>query len=92
MNALRNKNKRFVFFYFNHIQPDRIRQVVPAHVEYWHTANVEGYAGGPFADRSGGLITFEAARLEEATAIIENDPFVQNELIAEKWIKEWVPE
>jgi imidazolonepropionase-like amidohydrolase len=33
--------------------------------------------GGPFADRSGGLITFDADSLEQAAGIIAADPFVQ---------------
>ena len=48
--------------------------------------------GSPFGDRTGGLISFGAASLQEATEMILQDPFVQKDLIAEKWIKEWIPE
>ena len=85
-------NKRFAYFYFMKLEPDKIRQLVPAHVEYWKNANPGNYLGGPFADRSGGLITFEAANLDEATGIIMNDPFVLNEVLDSKWLKEWLSE
>ena len=65
---------------------------VPAHVQYWQTAGLDGYTGGPFSDRTGGLITFSASNLEEATQIIQRDPFVQEGLIDQNWIKEWLPE
>ncbi|NCO65662.1 MAG: hypothetical protein COW32_05875 [Candidatus Aquicultor secundus] len=80
------------FFYFMKNDPDKIREVVPAHIAYWKNNNFEKYIGGPFADRSGGLISFEAMGLADATAIIEKDPFIVHGLIAEKWIKEWMPE
>jgi len=74
------------------MNPKKIRQMVPAHVQYWKMANLKGYMGGPFADRTGGLISFVASSLEEATAIILQDPFVLEDLIAEKWIKDWIVE
>ena len=92
MNSTQNSEKRFVYFYFNRNEPEKIRQVVPAHVGYWKTANVKGYMGGPFGDRTGGLITFVAPNLQRATEIILQDPFIVEDLISEKWIKEWVPE
>lgn len=84
--------KRFVYFYFNRDEPAKIRQVVAAHVQYWKTANLKGYVGGPFADRTGGLISFVASSLEDATEIILQDPFILEDLIAEQWIKEWIVE
>jgi uncharacterized protein YciI len=84
--------KQFVYFYFNRIEPEKVREVVPAHVQYWQTASLDGYTGGPFSDRTGGLITFSASSLEEATQIIQRDPFVQEGLIDQNWIKEWLPE
>lgn len=87
-----NSDKRFVYFYFNRNEPEKIGQVVPSHVEYWKTANLKGYLGGPFADRTGGLISFAASSLDEATEIILQDPFILQDLIAEKWIKEWIVE
>ena len=92
MNSCQNYGWRFVYFYFNRNEPERIRQVVPAHVAYWKSAGLAGYMGGPFADRSGGLISFSAGSLEEANEIVSQDPFVTENLIEQKWIKEWIVE
>jgi uncharacterized protein YciI len=64
----------------------------PAHVDYWKSKKLDDYQGGPFSDRSGGLITFAAENLERANEIIKNDPFILNDLIDQNWIKEWLPE
>ncbi len=82
--------KRFVFLYFMKREPEKIGEVVPAHVNYWKKANLDKYTGGPFADKSGGVITFEAENIEEATTIIQKDPFVSENLLEKKWIKEWI--
>ena len=92
MDTPQNNAHRFLYFYFNRNEPERIRQIVPAHVRYWNSARPKDYMGGPFADRAGGLITFVASSLEEATAIILQDPFILEDLIDQKWIKEWSPE
>ena len=92
MDNAQNTGRRYIYFYFNRNEPEKIRQVVPAHVGYWKAANLKEYLGGPFADRTGGLITFTASSLEEATEIILKDPFVLEDLIAEKWIQEWIVE
>jgi uncharacterized protein YciI len=84
--------KRFVYFYFMKSFPDEIKEAAPSHVGYWKNCNLPGYMGGPFADRSGGLISFVAANLEEAANIVMNDPFVLENLLEDKWIKEWVAE
>lgn len=84
--------KRFVFFYFMKRDPEKIKTVVPLHIEYWHELSLNKYLGGPFADRSGGLITFEAESIEEAIRLANNDPFVLQDLLESKWIKEWVVE
>lgn len=84
--------KQFVFFYLMADRPASIREAVPAHVAYWRGGGVERYAGGPFADRSGGLITFMARDLAEAVRIIDADPFVAGDLLESRWIKEWLPE
>ncbi len=83
---------RIIYLYFMKKEPDKIPAVVPSHVDYWNERNLKEYQGGPFADKSGGLITFEAENIEEATRIISNDPFVSENLIQEKWIKEWIVE
>jgi len=92
MDTTQNNDHRFLYFYFNRNEPEKLRQVVPVHVRYWKDANLRGYVGGPFADRTGGLISFVASSLEEANAIIMQDPFVLEDLIDQKWIKEWIME
>jgi uncharacterized protein YciI len=82
--------KHFLYFYLMRNTPDAIRQLVPAHVQFWQSRDVPDYMGGPFADRTGGLITFAAASLEDAQDIIMHDPFVREQLIEQRWIKEWL--
>jgi hypothetical protein len=48
-----------------------------------------GYMGGPFGDRAGGLITFEAASEEDAWGLVADDPFVRAGLVPKRWLKEW---
>jgi uncharacterized protein YciI len=84
--------KRFVYFYINRNDPEKIRLVVQAHVQFWKTTNLQGYMGGPFGDRSGGLISFIASDMDEAVKIIFQDPFILEDLVDQKWIKEWVLE
>ena len=80
MNSIHALEKPFAYFYINRNEPDKIKQVVPTHVLYWKTANLKGYMGSPFGDRTGGLISFIATSLEEATEVILRDPFIQNSL------------
>lgn len=47
------------------------------------------YLGGPFADRSGGLITFEASSRERAEKMTGQDPFARHGLLGLHWLKEW---
>jgi hypothetical protein len=50
---------RFAFFYLMKNEPERVRVAVPRHVSHWRELRLTGYLGGPFEDRTGGLITFE---------------------------------
>ncbi len=84
--------KRFVYFYFMKQEPGKIQSAVPLHIAYWKKCNLQAYLGGPFADRSGGLIIFEAKSIAEATRITMGDPFVSEDLLDDKWIKEWLVE
>lgn len=43
MKDIQNSGKRFVYFYFNRNEPEKIKQVVPDHVQYWKTAKLKGY-------------------------------------------------
>jgi len=51
---------RFAYVYFMKPEPDRVRAIAPHHAAYWQQLALRDYRGGPFADRSGGLITCEA--------------------------------
>lgn len=84
--------KRFAFVYFMKDSPLKIREVVPYHVDYWTQHRLDGYVGGPFADRTGGLISFEASSQAEASALVADDPFSVHGLLQESWLKEWETE
>jgi uncharacterized protein YciI len=84
--------KRFIYFYFNRNEPEKVRQTVPAHIGYWKRADLKGYMGGPFGDRTGGMISFIASGIQEATEIIQQDPFILEDLVDQNWIKEWILE
>ena len=62
------------------------------HAAYWRELALNDYLGGPFGDRSGGLITFSAESMAEAQRLVAGDPFVREGLIARHWVKEWPAE
>ena len=41
MDNTQNTGRRYIYFYFNRNEPEKIRQVVPAHVGYWKAANLK---------------------------------------------------
>ena len=82
---------RIAYFYLMNGEPDRIRAVAPEHARYWRHLDLPGYLGGPTADRSAGLITFEAGSVEEAERLVQDDPFVRSGLLDGAWLKEWLP-
>jgi uncharacterized protein YciI len=81
---------RFLYFYLMRDAPDRVRATAPKHASYWRELQLGGYLGGPFADRSGGLITFEANSGAAAEALVANDPFLREHLLERHWVKEWL--
>jgi len=83
---------KIVYFYSMKHEPDAIRAVAPAHAAYWRDLGLREYVGGPFADRSGGLITFAAGSTEEAERLIAADPFSVEALLEQSILKEWTPE
>jgi len=83
---------RYAYFYFMDAEPERIREAVPKHVAYWKSLDLQGYIGGPFADRSGGLIIFSAPDSATAEGLVLQDPFQKSGVIDKLWFKEWLPE
>ncbi len=84
--------KIFVFKYMMGDKPEKIKAKVPLHIAHWKNQNIEYYKGGPFADRSGGLITFSATNIDEAKRTISKDPFMAEDVLDHYIIKEWLPE
>ncbi len=84
--------KRYVYFYFMKNEPEKIGRIVPEHIAYWRSCNPLDYKGGPFADRSGGMISFSATSPEEAERLVDADPFALEGLLDNKWLKEWLVE
>jgi uncharacterized protein YciI len=80
---------RFLYFYLMKHDPDAVRAAAAEHASYWHSLGLANYLGGPFADRSGGLITFEAESSAEAEQLVADDPFPQQGLIEQSWLKQW---
>ena len=83
--------RHFAFIYFMKPDPEAIQAAIPAHIEHWRKASPVNYRGGPFIDRTGGLITFSAESLEDAKNLTQSDPFVVNGLLEYQWLKEWMP-
>jgi hypothetical protein len=81
---------RFLYFYLMKDVPDRVRAAAPKHAAYWRELGLRDYLGGPFADRSGGLITFQAASDAEAGRLVANDPFLSEGLLERHWVKQWL--
>jgi hypothetical protein len=77
------------YFYLMKDRPDQVRMAAPAHAANWRELALPGYLGGPFRDRSGGLITFEVDSWERAEQLVENDPFQREDLLDGRWLKEW---
>ena len=84
--------KKFVYFYFMKNMPEKIGEAAPLHSAYWKSKNLDNYSGGPFADKTGGLIMFESSDIEKAIELTEKDPFIEHDVIDSKWVKEWIQE
>ncbi len=83
--------RKYTFFYFMVADSRRFSEVIPQHVQHWDAHRSSSYIGGPFTDRSGGLIVFEAEDLVAAEQVVRRDPFVEGDLLAQSWLKEWEP-
>ena len=80
---------RCSYIYFMKDDPDRVAAVAPEHAAYWRELELREYLGGPFADRSGGLISFESDSHDDAAQRVAADPFVRAGLVERSWVKEW---
>jgi uncharacterized protein YciI len=65
-------------------------QFVPAHKAYVQDLIAKGHQAqtGYWRERGGGMLLFEAAALDEAKAIVAQDPLVQNNCVKYK-LHEW---
>lgn len=65
-------------------------QHVPAHKAYVQELIVKGHQArtGYWADFGGGMLLFEAASMDEAQAIVAQDPLVKNGCVAYE-LHEW---
>jgi len=83
---------RVTYFYWMKREPEPIRETVPEHVSYWHGLGLRGYLGGPYTDRTGGLILFDIDAVEEAERLVAGDPLVRAEVLDSWQVKQWEPE
>jgi hypothetical protein len=49
-------------------------EAVPDHVAHWRGLGLDDYVGGPFEDRTGGLIIFQANGSSRAEQAVATDP------------------
>lgn len=80
---------RFAYFYSMTGETERVAAAAAQHAAYWRGLGLGRHLGGPFGDRSGGLITFEAGSGEEAAELVSHDPFVRQGLLRSRCIKAW---
>lgn len=83
---------RMVYFYFKKNVPQQIAALAPEHAAYWQVQGLAHYSGGPFEDRSGGLITFSVDNLDHAQQPVRDDPFIKAGVLEQHWIKVWKTE
>lgn len=72
---------------------ERLAQARPAHREYSRELASKGVllAGGPYADREGAVLVYEAADAEELRGVLDADPYAEAGVIAETTVREWTP-
>jgi uncharacterized protein YciI len=90
-NGSPQRLNRYAYFYLMKNDPERVRLVAPRHVSHWQRLGLAHYLGGPFDDRTGGLITFDANDEAAEGAVLE-DPFVREDVVEARWLKQWTPE
>lgn len=81
----------WAYFYFMDSEASvRIREEAPRHAEYWRRTG-STRRGGPFTDRTGGLIIFESLDEHTAREAVAGDPFQRGALLEHWWLKSWQP-
>jgi uncharacterized protein YciI len=83
---------QFAYLYLMRADGEGVSQAVPDHVAHWRGLGLDDYVGGPFEDRTGGLITFRAKASSRAEQAVATDPFVSRGLVQAYWLKRWRPE
>lgn len=65
-------------------------QYVPAHVAYVKELVTQGHQAktGYWKERGGGMLLFQASSLDEAQAIVQADPLIQNGCVSYE-LHEW---
>jgi hypothetical protein len=77
---------RFADFYFMTGAPERIATVATQHALGARTRTAR--VPRPFGDRSGGLITLEAASRDDAERLVAQEPFLREGLLQGRWVKD----
>jgi uncharacterized protein YciI len=83
---------QYAYFYLMRTDGEGVPEAVPEHVAHWRVLGLDDYVGGPFEDRTGGLITFRAEGTSGAEKAVATDPFVRRGLVQASWLKLWLPE
>ncbi|MGI8308976.1 YciI family protein [Saccharopolyspora hattusasensis] len=70
---------------------ERRLEVRPAHREYCRELADRGVllAGGPFADKLGAQLIYEAADADEVQKVLDADPYTEAGVIAKTTVREW---
>lgn len=80
----------YAYFYFMAKDIPNFPSLLEKHIAYWKDHSEIVTQSGPFSDRSGGLIVFEAANEKTAQKIAKDDPFVLSGALEQSWLKAWV--
>lgn len=83
---------QYAYFYLMHTDGEAVAEAAPEHVAHWRGLGLDDYVGGPFEDRTGGLIMFRATGSSQAEQAVATDPFVRRGLVQTSWLKRWTPE
>ena len=80
----------WAYIYLMRDEAARVREIAPHHAQYWRETG-SAQRGGPFSDRSGGLIIFDATDEDAAERMVADDPFQREALLEQWWLKAWEP-